>query len=205
MLAVFIAFLDVLLVVCPILFVYRMIRAISMRLSLMRKIKSICKDKAYKLQIRRSPLLSLLYKSPKIDLSVCTENTVYHVKLFSSLSKKKTFHFVDEINYVTYLKTFFFVPIGRGNVRVMTSGKTTEMIHFPSYHRLPPIERLSENESKIYVLLVNPLPNEITYVAKNAGTKIAGNGSVIGSLYVFNGKGFCKHLAQEIDLDEYSK
>ena len=205
MLTVFIAFLDVLLVVYLILFVYRMIRAISMRLSLMRKIKSICKDKAYKLQTRRSPLLSLLYKSPKIDLSVCTENTVYHVKLFSSLSKKKTFHFVDEINYVTYLKTFFFVLIGRGNARVMTSGKTTEMIHFPSYHRLPPIERFSESENEVYVLLVNPLPNEITYIAGHSGTKIAGNGSKINTLYVFNGKGFCKHLTQEIDLEEYSK
>lgn len=184
MLTLTIMILDLLLVFFLVLTIYRLARAIFMRLNLMRKISSICKDKKYTINKLRAPLISIFYKSKKIDLTITTSDTIYHVKFISSLSSKKVYHFIDENNYVTYLKMFFALPMAT---------KTSESLHFLTFHRFPIIEKTDSINDK-YILLFNPLPNTITYIAKDGSNQIAGNGSLIGDFYVYNGKGFCTLL-----------
>ena len=81
--------LDILIVVFSVLYVFRLIRALSMRNKLIRQIKGICKSKKHRLMIHRSPIASIFRLSKKTDLTVETGNVTYHVKFFTTLSKKK--------------------------------------------------------------------------------------------------------------------
>ena len=187
MLTLTLMILDLLLAFFIVLTVYRLVRAIFMRLKFMGKIGSICKDKKYTIKKLRFPLISIFYKSKKIDLTITTSDIVYHVKFISSLSSKKVYHFIDENNYVTYLKMYLALPMAT---------KTSESIHFLTFHRFPIIEKTDSINHK-YILLFNPLPNNITYIAKDGSNQIAGNGSMIGDFYVYNGKGFCTLLQEQ--------
>ena len=166
---------------------YRLVRAILMRISFMRRLKAICKDKQYTLKKLRSPLASVFYKSDKIDLIVDTNDTVYNVKFISSLSRKKVYHFVDETNYITYLKLYFALPMAT---------KFNESILFLSYHRFPWVEK-KEADNEKYVMLFNPVPNSITYIATDGARHTLDNGEMLGDFVVYNGKGFFSFLKDE--------
>ena len=176
--------LDLLLSIYIVLTAVRLVRAFFMRTKLIKEIKAVCQNKNYELNKLRSPLISIFLKSKKIDMVVKTHSVVYHVKFISSLSPKKEYHFIDENNYVTYLKLFHALPM---------ASKASETIHFSTFHRLPEIEKKDTANAR-YILLFNPLPNVITYIAKDGSKQTAGNGSMIGNLSVYNGKGFCTLL-----------
>ena len=180
MISLLIVALDIFIVVFLVLNIVRLIRVVFMRLKFTKNIKSICEDKQYVLQKHRSFLTSVFHKSDKIDFTVKTDDSVYRVKFIASLSSKKVYHFVDENNYITYYKMFFALPM---------ANQTSESTHFLSYHRFPTVKK--ENNGDKYVLLFNPLPSDITYIDRNGSNQTAGNGSMIGDFYVYNGKGFC--------------
>ena len=183
MLSVLFMILDLLLAFFIVLTIFRFIRVVFMRLKFIHNIKTICKNEKYLLELHRFPLTSVFYKSGKIDLTVKTPNDTYYIKLIASYSSKKRYHFVDSNRYVTYLKTFFVLPMAT---------QVSENVSFVSYHEFPQINKkdsLYDNEK--YVMLFNPMPNEISYIEKDGSKQIAGNGSRIGEFYVYNGKGFC--------------
>lgn len=184
MLTIVLMLLDILLYFFIVLFTFRFVRVIFMRIALVKKIKSICNNKKYTLKKLRSPFTSVFYKSNKIDMTINTKDTIYHVKFISSFSKKKIYHFVDENNYITYSKIYFALPMAKDASAIPV---------FMSSHRFPIIER-NENPNEKYVFLFNPMPNDVTYIAKNGSKQIAANGSLIGGFYVHNGKGFCRIL-----------
>ena len=180
--------LDILLVLFVILFLMRLTRALVMRGLFMRKLKAVCKKKQFTLQIHRFPFLSIFWKSSKVDLTVTTSETVYHVKFLTSLSSKKVLHFIDETNYISYLKTFTALPMAT---------KVSEHIQFASFHRLPTIKQKVAGE---YVLLFHPTPNNITAIVNGILTEI-GNGTQIGQLRAYNGRGFCSMLGQIMETE----
>ena len=153
----------------------------------MHRLKTVCKGKNILVQVHRWPILSVLFKSSKIDFTVQTNDVVYLVRFLTSFSNKKVLHFVDERNYVSYLKTFTALPMAT---------KVSEHINFASFHRLPASKKEhSDVANQIYVLLFNPTPNNITCLVNGTMTEI-GNGSPIGKLVAYNGKGFCAMLDQ---------
>ena len=177
--------LDVSALLILAVFLVQCIRAVIMRALLVHKLKKICGSQNYQIQKHRCLFLSILFKSSKVDLSIHTGDQVYHVRFLASLSSKKVFHFVDEYNYISYLKTFTALPMAT---------KVSEQINFATFHRLPVGERklpISSNDT--YVLLFNPTPNNITSVVDGTTTEI-GNGTKIGTLVAYNGKGFCDML-----------
>ncbi len=192
MLTFMIMLLDTVTILLLFLFLLRLLRAVWMRAIFMHRIKLVCQTQNLELTVHRCPFLSVLFKSSKIDLTVRTEREAYHVKLFASLSSKRVLHFVDENNYVSYVKTFTALPMAT---------KISEHTNFAVFHRFPPIERKQEEEREaVYVLLFNPTPNNI--VSACEGTLIeVGNGSRIGSLWAYNGKGFCAMLDQSSNFE----
>lgn len=183
MFTIILMILDIWFIIFIPLSIIRLIRVIIMRISFIRKLRSICNKKRYQIKIHRFPLASVFYKSKKIDLSIIAPDMTYHVKLVASFSSKKVYHFVDKNNYVTYMKTFFMLPMAR---------KVSENIGFVSFHRMPDIEKPYRQAANAkYILLFNPLPNEITYVDENGRREIAGNGTKLQNVYIYNGKGFC--------------
>ena len=188
MFTIAIIILDILLALFIVLTVAGLFRAVFMRLRLIKEINSICAHKKYTLKKLRHPLTSIFYKSKKIDLTVTTSDTVYHIKFVSALSSKQIYHFIDENNYITYFKTYFALPMAT---------KASESTHFLSYHWFPTVDKTKESGNK-YVLLFNPLPNEISYIAKDGSSQIASTGSMIGDFYVYNGKGFCSLINDTI-------
>ena len=184
MLTLAIMLFDLLLYALIILTIYRLARAILMRLSFIRKIKKICNDKQYTIKKLRSPLLSIFYKSDKIDLILDTKDTVYNIKFMSSLSRKKVYHFVDTKNYITYLKMYFALPMAT---------KFNESILFLSYHRFPAVEK-KQGDNEKYVILFNPIPNEITHIGDDGARHITANGAKIEDFYIYNAKGFCSFI-----------
>lgn len=184
MLTLAIMLFDLLLYFLIILTIYRFVRAILMRLGFMKTLKRICNDKQYTVKKLRSPLASIFYKSDKIDLIVDTKETVYNVKFISSLSRKKVYHFVDTKNYITYLRLYFALPMAT---------KFNESILFLSYHRFPTVEK-KQGEREKYVILFNPVPNDITHIADDGARHTTGNGAMIEDFYIYNGKGFCSFI-----------
>lgn len=177
--------LDVSALLILAVFLVQCIRAVIMRALLVHKLKKICGSQNYQIQKHRWLFLSILFKSSKVDLSIHTGDQVYHVRFLASLSSKKVFHFVDEYNYISYLKTFTALPMAT---------KVSEQINFAMFHRLPVGERkLPTSSNDTYVLLFNPTPNNITSVVDGTTTEI-GNGTKIGTLVAYNGKGFCDML-----------
>ncbi len=184
--------LDTMTILWMSLFLLRLLRAIWMRAGFMRQIKLVCQIRNLELTVYRWPFLSVLFKSSKIDLTVRTEKYAYHVKLFTSLSSKRVFHFIDENNYVSYIKTFTALPMAT---------KISEHINFSVFHRIPPTERKQdEGREAVYILLFNPTPNNIVSICEGTLTEV-GNGSRIGSLWAYNGKGFCAMLDQPSDSE----
>ena len=182
--------LDTVTVLLAALLLFRFLRAVCMRTVLMYRIKAVCRAQNLALTVHRLPFWSILIKSSQIDLSVKSEKQVYHVKFLASLSSKRVFHFVDEHNYITYLKTFTALPMAT---------KISEHIQFASFHRFPVLERKqAEEREAVYVLLFNPTPNNILCICEGTLTEV-GNGTRIGSLYAYNGKGFCAMLSQAND------
>ena len=184
MLTIILMLLDILLTFFIVLFIFRFFRVIFMRVRLVANIKSICKNKKYSITKIRSPFASVFYKSSKMDMTVNTQDNVYHVKFISSFSNKKIYHFVDENNFITYSKIYFALPMAKDASAIPV---------FMSSHRFPIIEK-NEKTNEKYVFLFNPMPNDITYIAQNGSKQIASNGSLIGDFYVYNGKGFCQTL-----------
>lgn len=183
MFSIILMLLDILFIFFVILYLIRLIRVIVMRISFICRLKKICNAKRYQIKIHRFPLTSVFYKSKKIDLSIIAPDLTYHVKLIASLSSKKVYHFVDKNNYVTYLKTFFMLPMARS---------VSENIGFVSFHRMPDIQKPAREASNTrYILLFNPLPSEITYIDENGRRETAGNGTKLQDVYIYNGKGFC--------------
>lgn len=180
-------FLDVLVLLFIALCLVQFIRAVIMRVLLIHKLKKICKRRNYQIQIHRWSLLSILFKSSKVDLSVHTNDKIYHVRFLTSFSSKKVLHFVDECNYISYLKTFIALPMAT---------KVSEQINFATFHRFPTVEeKLQTNSNDTHVLLFNPTPNNITSIVDGTTTEI-GNGTKIGTLVAYNGKGFCDMIDQ---------
>ena len=179
--------LDVLVVLFLARFLVQLVRVMVMRTLFMYRIRSVCKTKNFQLEVHRWSLMSVFFKSSKIDLTIQTSDTVYRVKFLASFSSKRVFHFVDENNYVSYLKTFTALPMAT---------KISEHIHFASFHRFPTYEKKRvEDKNEIDVLLFNPTPNSITCVSDGTMTE-AGNGTKIGNLFAYNGKGFCSVISQ---------
>lgn len=181
--------LDVLVVVGIFLAITKAFRAIFKRIKCITTIKKICKKQGYTLKLHHSPLLSLFYKWHKIDFSVHTNQKIYRVKLLTFFSPKKVCHFVDEHSYVCYLKSFFALPMAT---------KVSEHINNRSYHRLPAFPP-RESENEVFVLLCNPTPNEMTYIEKDGSRQVADNNCTVGSVLLYNAKGFCALLESDLD------
>ena len=181
--------LDVLVIVGIFLAITRFVRVIFKRVKCIATLKKICKKQGYTLKFHHSPFLSVFFKWHKIDFSVHTNQKIYRVKLLTFFSPKKVCHFIDEHSYVCYLKSFFALPMAT---------KVSEHINNRSYHRLP-IFSTAENENEVFVLLCNPTPNEITYVEKDGSRQIADNHCVIGSIHLYNAKGFCSLLESDLE------
>lgn len=183
--AVIFMLLDILIIFFAVLYIFRFIRAFFMRVKLVRQIKKICKEQKHRLTVHRSPIASLFRLSKKTDLTIDAYTAIYHVKFFTALSHKKIYHFVDSHNYITYLKLYFALPF---------AAEASESLLFPSFRRFKPnIPELGEKEK--YILLFNPMPNDVTYVDKNGTRQVASNGSAVNQLYIYNGKGFCELIA----------
>ena len=179
--------LDTAVILLSVLFLYRFLRMIVMRVMFMHRLKSVCRTRNFHLTVHRRLFPSLLFRSSKVDLTVGTESCVYYLKFLASFSSKRVFQFVDETNYISYVKTFTALPMAT---------KISEHTHLTTFHRLPKLERKTEEGKEgIYVLLFNPTPNNIISVIEGRLTEI-GNGSPIGSLRAYNGRGFCTMLAQ---------
>ena len=175
---------DIVFLCLLVLAIARCIRAIRIRAKLMRQIKNVCKQSNCTLKIRRNCFFSLFHKGKQFDFSVETHKRTYLVKLITCFSKIKIYHFVDEENYVTYFKSFIALPMAE---------KFSESVHWSSYHRFPRLQKTQEDHIT-HVLLFNPVPNTITYADEKGLTQVAGNGTMIGDLQIFNGKGFCAML-----------
>ena len=179
--------LDLLIVYFAVLYLFRTVKAIIGRKRLIKQIKKICRERKHRLTLHRSPIASIFRLSKKTDLSVETHERVYHVKLFSCLARKKIYHFVDRNSYVTYLKVYFALPF---------AAKASESLLFSTFHRFM-AEVPSDGEKESFVLLFNPVPNDVTYIDETGMRRVAGNGSFIDSMLVCNAKGFCELIEEE--------
>lgn len=179
--------LDTAVILLSLLFLYRFLRVIVMRVIFMHRLRSVCRTRNFRLTVHRRLFPSLFCRSSKADLTVGTENCVYYLKFLASFSSKQVFQFVDENNYVSYVKTFTALPMAT---------KISEHTQMTAFHRLPTLERKNaEGKEGIYVLLFNPTPNNILSIIEGKLIEI-GNGSPIGSLRAYNGRGFCAMLEQ---------
>lgn len=149
---------------------------ISKRIKAVRKILKLKGECGAKIRFYRFPLSSFFKLSKKPDLSVELKDKIYLIRFINGKGRFKHLHFASEEFFVTYSKPIFalsgfFHTKGR---YIITENAGYSNTSRRSVKILPKLEipkevnDLCENEGKkaAPVLIFNPAPREISYVAE---------------------------------------
>lgn len=153
--------------IIAILFIFSgFIKFFFKRLKLKSKVKKLCKQKGYTLNVSGSWFAN--FDSEKADFTVGTPTKSYVVKLVGA--KHRThYDLVDDTHYRTTWMLF------------SKNGAKTPELHEKKKYDFGEIKE----DTVIPILLLNPVAAEFTY--KDAGT---GNGDFVGEAFLYNLTGF---------------
>lgn len=167
----------VLLAVMIILRIFRYIRALFKRISFIKSLKRVCKEHAYKLEIRQNPYKSIFFSSSKPVIVVTTNEKIFVVYFFTALRKGSALVFYDE-NYAE-----FWHYIMR-QVPPLKRSKFYNLSDITLENNDLPIEK---------VLLISPTPFQI-YKGSSEGHAIVDNNEKMFGYTLYAGSGFCNMI-----------
>ncbi len=184
--------------------VYVLCRYIWKRAAAIRKIKKLTEISEAKVKIVRSPFASYFTLSDKADLIVEIGRRIYFVRFLNGKGAHRFMHFASPSFFVTYSKMRFSVgnlTHLRGRRAVTKSpGFLTTGAH--SVKILPTLTIPDEyiRQRDIYykslepVLILNPAPNEVSYVTDTkTSIKLAFTGDALYGQKVFTASSFVSY------------
>ncbi len=159
-----------------------LLRACRIRLRFYRRLKRLCKEKKYTLKKKRLIFASFLRCSKKPDLIVETPNEKYAVSFITSKSRKTYVRFITQERYIRTVRAFWVL---------LFSVKVAELFRYSGMKKAP--KKPNADSGLTPVLLFNPAPLEISYLAPN-GVRLTGNRQEMFGWKLFDATGFLEHL-----------
>lgn len=189
----------------PILFItgltpFRYMRALWLRGKQVRHIRRICQKNCYQIEQRSSPILSVLIPSRNPEWIISTNSQTYCVHFLACHNRRATLHLLDNYVYtltVTRGQGARFVDRSpfRNNIIRSSDQSYSEQSFKNLYFPLSP-ECSPGGMRKI--LLLNPVPSEISY-RKGTATEYIGNGDFVFGFTVCDSTYFAQLLTSEKD------
>ncbi|HOJ47641.1 MAG TPA: hypothetical protein PLD48_02065 [Bacillota bacterium] len=139
--------------------------------------KRVCKEHAYKLEIRQNPYKSIFFSSSKPVIVVTTNEKIFVVYFFTALRKGSALVFYDE-NYAE-----FWHYIMR-QVPPLKRSKFYNLSDITLENNDLPIEK---------VLLISPTPFQI-YKGSSKGHDVVDNNEKMFGYTLYAGSGFCNMI-----------
>lgn len=169
--------------------IWRLVRAIFRRASLVNRLKTICDRRGYRLRRTRSPIASFFAAGALPDVVISTNDTEYCIRFVTSINRAKFYYFASEEYAASYQKGAIALPFAKSADIVTMQRK----FHYFPKKILP--EFLEGKQGVKGILLFNPAPAEIETI-NAAGTKhyIVGNGDAIGEAIAYDGRTFCEMI-----------
>ncbi len=131
------------------------IRCFFKRLSCMRKIHKVCRNKGYKMHAAHQFWFLGSRHSKKCDLYIETENEVFAIKLFGMLRRRTILIFKENGEY--FIRSFIaFAPYGLP-IRFPIDSKSKQL---PLYDFRYKYQQSWEIKTPRHILLVNPVSME---------------------------------------------
>ena len=178
--------IEALIVVYIITSVYSFVRAVIIRSSFLKKLRSIVSEKGYTLKSERKAFASFFKSASAPDLILETKETKYLIRFITCYKRKRFYHFANEQYYAFYSKLFFALPLAKQEESLRGQEK---------FRYLPPLDQKyideKAEEKPQNVFLFSPAPVEITHLGK-----ILSNGDKIENHLIFSGKGFLEYLSR---------
>lgn len=204
------------LIVITVTIAYRILRSVTKRIFLIKKLGELKKTEGVKVSYSRIPFLSLLCLSAKPEITVETEGTVFLVRLFGASSNHRRVHFanpeftvtikgkrrsdrgsrVTGARYRTVIRVNDFSNSKSGRVRI-----------------LPPLqipEKYTCSRKKVVpVLIFNPAPHDVTYVTPEKNKVLAAfTGDTVYTQAIFTASTFVTYAdryarEERLRLGEY--
>lgn len=163
------------------LLLYPFLRFILERMSMICKIKRICRSNGYVWQPSHRGYLFSNFKGRHCDFYVETSDEVYSVKLCGFALKRKMCNFIDETHY-SIRNLHFQISYTAHGIQYDTKSK-------PHWNFKAGCPKEYYVKRIIPVLLMTPVCMNVTYMGEPVGSS-----DFIGECYFYTVSGFCKRL-----------
>ncbi len=181
------------LAIALIIFSLPLIRLLAKRLSLVAKLKKVCKSKGYSL-VGVKPLWFLsLNHSKNCDFYILKENEILCVKLFGLRRRDSTLVFMDENK--CFLRKYIkgLPPAVVYSTPIQTKIKSLPVFNFRYKYKLDWELKKPRN-----VLLINPVSAEIKYAPRSGGERFIGSNEQINNYEISSLSRFISFYVEDI-------
>lgn len=145
-----------------IVLMYPFERFLWKRISLLVKIKRVCKKRNYSLKIINHYLLFSGFERKQSDFVIETDDAVYSVKLVGLVFKNNYLKFIDDTHYALRPLTFQLASTAGG-----IEYSVKEKPEFEFYESVPDG---ALNKNMVKIVLVCPVPGTLQYNDRNVGS-----------------------------------
>ena len=176
--------IELIFVLLVLFAIYTFLRALFIRISFLKKLKAIAKEKNYVI-IRKRAFFASFFKNASVpDVILKTNDTEYLIRFITCKTRKSFYHFASREYFAHTIKIVFALPLSK---------EASHLSIFPTFRYLPPLRRElcggSEEIKYQTVLLFSPAPVEICYE-----NRVLSNGSRLEDCLIYNGNGFIDFL-----------
>lgn len=174
------------------IFAVKIFILIIQRLNLYRKISAVCIANSYKFNVKHW-IISIFSKSFGADFEIETPSKTYAVYVYTTIFRRFRYHMTqDSVEIIRGRKAMYIV-----NKRVPAATANQDFI--TSVMKLKNFDFSKENNSNSCekILLVHPLPHEVTYTTANQAVYMHDGDPLWDSVNYYSEKGFQSLLKSE--------
>ena len=169
--------------------VFNFVRAILLRCSFFKKLKSVCSASGYSISRKNRfwrAFFGMSRKAP--DLVIENAEQKYCISFITCQARKRFYYFINEQYYVRGMKLYTWLPMAK---------KTTTSTLFKVLKKLPVMtdEFLTDDKKVQHILLFNPAPIQIAHLHETRTYQtIDGNGSTVYNWIIYDAPTFFNQL-----------
>ncbi len=169
----------------------RYLRSLMLRLKQITRIQRVCRDKGYKIERMASPILSVFIPARRPEWVIETGKHTYCVHFLAVHNRHAELCFLDSYAYTLTVirgQGARFVDRAPRRFKLLRIGDQSysEQIRHSLYFPASPDFRAGTMER---ILLLNPVPNEVSY-RKGTTEEYVGNGDAVFGFLVYDGNAF---------------
>ena len=171
------------------------------RLTLVHKLRGLCRVTSAEITYLRSPLLSLLRQSADFDLTVRVGSTLYAVRLYNGGGIGKVVHFASQNYSVRFsrMKSMGYNRRSRKSIVAMNKqgfAVGTKVMYLPDANNSKISTRFGDKVVPVWIF--NPAPGEVSYVTEQkTSISVAFTGDEVYGYRIFTASTFVSFAERE--------